>query len=195
MWEGQTVAVMASGQSLTADAAEAVRHLPRVVTNATYRRAPDADVIYGSDTAFWRHAEYADVFECPGLRVSCEQIRGVHPNTPPGVLILRHAGSHGFIDDPTQIRTGANSGYAAIHIAASAGAKRILLLGIDMQGGHWHGRHPHGLNNPREFSFKRWIRYFNGLAPHLTERGIEVFNCSPVSALTCFPKASLCDLL
>jgi len=190
-WEGATVAVMASGPSLTADQAAAVKHLPRIVTNATYRIAPDADVIYCSDSAFWLHPEYADVFDCPGLRVSCEQIRGVHPNVPPGVLVLRHGGSHGFIDEPTQIRTGANSGYAAIQIAALAGAKRIVLLGLDMQGGHWHGAHPNGLNNPRASSFKRWIRYFNGLAPHLTQRGIEVFNCSPASALTCFPKASL----
>jgi len=195
MWEGKTAVVMASGQSLTAEAADAVRHLPRVVTNATYRRAPDAEVIYAADTAFWRHKDYADVYDCPGFKVSCEQIRGVYPNTPPGVLILRHAGAHGFVDDPTMVRTGSNSGYAAIHIAALAGAKRILLLGLDLTGGHWHGSHPHGLNNPRPYSFTRWIRYFNGLAPHLKDRGIEVLNCSPISALTCFPKVALEEIL
>jgi hypothetical protein len=195
MWDGQTVAVMASGASLTAEVAEAARHLPRIVTNATYRRAPDADVIYASDTAFWRHKEYADVFDCPGLRVSCEQVRGVYPNVPPGVMILRHGGSNGFADDPTAVRTGSNSGYAAIHIAATAGAKRILLLGLDMTGGHWHGPHPQGLNNPLQHSFARWIRYFDGLAPQLKERGVEVLNCSPISALTCFPKTNLAECL
>jgi hypothetical protein len=190
-WEGRTVAVLASGPSLTKEDAEKVRHLPRITTNATYRAAPDADVLYGSDVFFWRAADYADVLTCPGLKVCIEQVPGVRPYAPDGVLIVRHGGTQGFTDDPAKIRTGGNSGYAAIHLAASMGAKRILLLGLDMNGGHWHGPHPHGLNNPRAYTFNRWMRNFRTLAPALKARGIEVVNCSPGSALECFPKAAL----
>jgi hypothetical protein len=187
--------VLASGPSLTPEVAAQVRHLPRITTNASYRIAPDAEVLYGSDVFFWRHAEYQDIFDCPGLKVVCEQVPGVYPFAPAGVHVIRRAGSQGFTERPGAISTGQNSGYAAIHLAATMGAKRILLLGLDMQGTHWHGTHPHGLNNPKPDRFRAWIRNFRTLAPALTARGIEVWNCSQASALDAFPKRSLESLL
>lgn len=187
--------MLASGQSLTVEAAAKVRHLPRITTNATYRIAPDAEILYGSDVSFWRHPDYADVLDCPGLKLCVEQVPGIKPYTPDGVLVVKHGGTHGFTDEPGKIRTGSSSGYAAIHLAASMGAKRILLLGLDLTGGHWHGPHPKGLNNPKEARFKAWIRNFRTLAPALNSRAIEVFNCSPISAVDAFPKVSLDALL
>ena len=194
-WEGRTAVVMASGQSLTKEDAEAVRHLPRVVTNGTYRMAPDAEVIFGADVNFWRNEGYQDVYDCPGFKVSLDLAGGVHPNTPESVLIVRVGGRSGLEAGQTHIRTGGNSGHAAIHIAASMGAKRIILLGLDMTGGHWHGKHPKGLANPTEGAFKRWKQHFTHLAKALQERDIEIFNCSPISVLQCFPKRRLSDCL
>lgn len=195
VWEGERVAVLCSGPSLTADDAAKVTSLPRIVTNATYRLVPDADVVYGSDVFFWRHADYADVFQHPGWKVSVEQQRGVEPYLPDGIRVLRNDGFEGFSDRPDAIRTGGNSGYAAIHLAATAGAKEIIVLGLDMQGTHWHGKHPHGLNNPREQSFVRWMRRFGTLAKELDRRGVKVWNCSPNSALEAFDKCQLASLI
>lgn len=189
------MAVLCSGQSLTPEDAAKVRSLPRITTNGSYRMAPDADVLYGSDVFFWRHREYADVFDGQGLKLTCEQIPGIYPFAPDGVHVVRHGGTTGFTEDPGKIRTGGNSGYAAIHLAASMGAKRIIVLGLDMRGEHWHGKHPHGLNNPKEHRFRAWIRNFRTLGPELISRGVEVFNCSPITALEVFPKARLSDLL
>jgi hypothetical protein len=194
-WEGATVAVLASGQSLTQEAAEKVRHLPRITTNASYRMAPDADVLYASDVTFWQHQEYAGALQCNGLKVCVEQIPGIYPYLPDEIMVVRHGGTHGFTDEPGKIKTGGNSGYAATHLAASMGAKRILLLGLDLCGERWHGRHPNGLTNPKQPSFTSWIRNFRTLAPALKTRGIEVLNCSPISRLDAFPKANLSELL
>ena len=195
MWAGQRVAVLCSGPSLTKEDAAAVAHLPRIVTNATYRMAPDADIVYGSDTAFWLHPEYSDVHSLPGRRVAIEQVRGVYPNVPATVCVLRNSGNGGFSDQPDSLRTGSNSGYAAIHLAATAGATEIVVLGLDMTGaGHWHGMHPRGLNNPKEVTFARWRQRFKGLEIELTQRGVRVFNCSPVSLLECFPRSTLREL-
>jgi hypothetical protein len=194
-WEGATAAVLCSGQSLTAEDAEKVRHLPRITTNATYRMARDADILYGSDVFFWRHVEYRDAFDCPGVKLCVEQTPGMAPFAPAGVRIVKHGGTSGFTDEPGKIRTGGHSGYAAIHVAASMGAKRIIVLGLDMCGDHWHGRHPHGLNNPKEDRFRAWIRNFRTLGQELNSRGIEVFNCSPISKLDTFQKATLASLL
>ena len=196
MWTGQRVAVLCSGPSLTKEDAAAVAHLPRIVTNATYRMAPDADVIYGSDKKFWTHPEYADVHSLPGLRVTVEQVRGIAPDVPAGVLVLRQAGTVGFSDKPSALMTGGNSGYAAINLAALAGATEIVVLGLDLGGrGHWHGLHPQGLHNPTEGSFSSWLRRFSGLATALQSRGVRVWNCSPVSRLDCFSRSTLRELL
>lgn len=90
---------------------------------------------------------------------------------------------------------GSNSGAGAISLAAHTGARRIVLVGYDCQltGGrsHWHGDHPKGLGNAG--SLPQWAAQFGSLARRL--RGIEVINCSRETALTCFPRAALEDVL
>ncbi len=96
------------------------------------------------------------------------------------------------------IGDGGNSGFQAINLAAQFGAKRIALIGYDMRldlGIHWHGRHPQGLNNPSEHNIARWRRSVDAAAPVLDALGIEVINCSPVSALTAYPKMTLSEAL
>jgi hypothetical protein len=62
----------------------------------------------------------------------------------------------------------------------------------DASGVHWYGRNNwNGANNPDSSNFKRWISAFENAARQCRELGVEVINCSAVSALTCFPKMSL----
>lgn len=96
-----------------------------------------------------------------------------------------------------KIHTGGNSGYQALGLAALWGASRIVLLGYDMQksGGksHWHGDHPKGLGNGGNLA--RWAGAMGGLARDLAHSGIEVINCSRMTALKCFPRQSLAQAL
>lgn len=95
------------------------------------------------------------------------------------------------------IHHGANSGYQAIGLAYHLGADRIVLIGYDMQHTngrtHWHGDHPSGLTNA--FGIEKWVKNFSALAKDLKEEGVEVVNCSIETALTCFPRADLRDVL
>lgn len=190
MWEGGTVAVLASGESMTADVAQAVRAAGvfTVVVNNTWERAPWADLLFAGDAPWWQmyHAATAGF---AGLKACAEE-------TPfADVHFLQNGGKQGFDPDRSKIRTGGNSGYGAIHIAAHAGAARILLCGFDMKGGHWHSPHNWPLYQGGEGHFPRWIDRFATLAPELAARGIEVVNCNPDSALQCFPMARLEDAL
>lgn len=184
------VAILASGPSMNRADADAVRHLPRIAINLTARLAPDA-LLYGSDSPFW--AAYPDLMELPGEKVCVEQRVGMYPNVPPGVKVLRNLGLEG-LSNGGGIYVGDNSGYAAINLAAAAGAKRILLLGMDMTGGHWHGPHK-TLGNPTPGQFEKWRRRMDRLAVWLMEAGIEVINCSPVSAIECFKRRPLSECL
>lgn len=160
-----------------------------VVTNNTFQLAPWADMLIANDTAWWiRHSQTALAFA--GLKVTA------HDSVPfRQVLSLRNSGKEGFDPDPAAVRTGGNSGYTAIHVAAHAAAARILLCGFDMRPGHWHGDHPQGLRNAEAHTYRNWVRRFATLAASLQQRGIEVLNCTPRSALQCFPMANLEETL
>lgn len=183
----QTVAVLGSGPSMSQGVADSVKHLPRIAINTTYKLARDADIIYGADAMWWRQWE-EDVKDLPGLKVSIEYRAGIHPNGPEFVRVLRWGGTSGYDDRPGYVRWGGHGGYQALHLAASMGAKRVLLFGFDCHGGHWHGTHPSPLGNPLEQTLKSWMGYLEDLAPILEARGVEVFNCSPISRLECFLK-------
>ena len=176
MWEGQTVAILASGPSMSQSVADKVRHLPCITVNTTYKLAPWAAVIYAHDAAWWRL--HADALALPGLKVGGEPV--------PGVLTLKKTGVMGFDPNPSCMRVGGNSGYQALHLAIQAGASRILLLGYDMTGGHWHGQHPAQLGNPAEGAYQRWLPRFDTLIPAIEDRYVDVVNCTPGSKLTCF---------
>ena len=90
-----------------------------------------------------------------------------------------------------EIGWGSNSGFQALNVAIQMGAARIILVGYDMsleKGTHWHGRHPPGLNNPRQASVDKWRLELDAQAPLLERMGIEVLNASPHSRLTAYPR-------
>lgn len=193
LWPGGTVVCMASGPSLTQDDADYCRGKADgvIVCNTTYQRAPWADVLIASDLRWWNWHKGAKDF--PGLKYATSQ----HIKWA-GVQILKNTGPKGLELDPTGLRHGINTGYRAINLAVHFGAARILLLGYDMKRGedekrleHWHGDHP----IPSRSHYPTFIKYFASLVEPLKEIGVEIVNCTPGSALECFPKADLRDVL
>lgn len=186
MWTGRTVAICASGPSMSREVADQLRAaaVPAIVLNDTFRLAPWADMLYAADVMWWvRNEQEALAFE--GLKVTAM------PNQRyPDLLCLRSTGERGYDPDPACIRTGGNSGYQALHVAIQAGAARILLCGYDMStgnGGHWFGRHAAPLRNADAGTYRRWIARF----PDLRGHGADIVNCTPGSALECFPAGDL----
>jgi len=177
---------------MSADVARLVRaaNIPTIAINDTAKLAPWADILYICDYAFWmHHAAWALNFA--GLKVTCDD------SVPfDQVLCLKQTGTSGFDPDPRYIRTGNNGGYQSLHIAIQAGAKRVLLCGYDMQGGHWFGNHPANLADADENVHRNlFIPEFEKLAPLLPELGVEVINCTTGSALRCFPFGNIEDEL
>lgn len=98
--------------------------------------------------------------------------------------------------DAKTLLTGRNSGYQAVNLAVLAGARRVALLAYDMrfQGGkaHWFGDHP--IKNV-EAEFAAYARRFRTMVPQLRELGVQIFNCSPISLIDAFPKATIEEAL
>jgi hypothetical protein len=90
---------------------------------------------------------------------------------------------------------GQCSGFAAISYALHSGFKRLALVGFDMRivdgRRHFFGDHEHGLRNtdPQQF-----CAYFERAAELLPD-DVTITNCTPNSALRCFPFANLEDCL
>lgn len=78
------------------------------------------------------------------------------------------------------ISGGGNSGFQAVNLAYIMGARTIILLGFDMFGTHYFGRHPKCLN--QHSPFKEFIKSFETIT-----KDVEIINCSRQTALTCFP--------
>jgi hypothetical protein len=211
-WEGETLAIVCSGPSLTAADLERVRgRMPVIAVNDNYLVAPFADIVYFADAQWWKWHSTGIEKNWAWARFTSEQVKKAFAEfrgqkctientglqvSDPGVFFLHNFGSEGLSDRPNGLHTGSNSGYQAINLAVLAGAKRILLLGYDMKhtGGRSHAHNGHPVKHPEDV-YLRYARNFATMVPHLQKLGVEVVNCTPQSAITCFPKEALESVL
>lgn len=96
---------------------------------------------------------------------------------------------------PGCVGWGGNSGFQALNLAVQFGARDIVLIGYDMSGNHWHGRHRGLLRNPESSVLQRWASRFDLVAPQLAALGVRVLNASRESAIRRFQKVSLAEAL
>lgn len=195
LWPGETVVVIATGPSLTAEDVEFCRGRAKVIAiNDAYTLAPWADALYSTDAKWWNWHKGVPSFTGPKWSLEHSQWNN-HRAKYPDVQRLRNTGANCLEHDPTGLRNGRNSGFAAIGVAVHYGAGRIVLLGYDMQkrGGrsHFFGEHPQKQDSP----YPQFRVAFQTLVKPLAKLQIDIVNCSRNSVLTCFPKADLRDVL
>jgi len=219
-WEGETAFIIAGGPSLRTMVidkqgakkpelfdASILRKRGRVITiNDAWALAPWADVNYFYDSSWWRmqidknpgawdrktgmvyRTFHDQIYK--GFWVSGSQDFATHPQ----VHALRLTGQTGLETKSDGLKHGSNSGYQCINLAYLFGAKRIVLLGYDMQPAtngrtHWH-------SEPRQSNFAQVLKlsmlpHFETLVQPLKEAGVEVLNANPNSALQCWPKVTV----
>lgn len=169
--------------------------------NDAYRLAPWADALYACDGKWWGWHPSAVAFA--GIKIT-QDLRTAQAHA--GVQYIecvkgdRHSGhkqATGLSRAKHKIHGGQNGGYQAINLAYLFGAARIVLLGYDMRDmdrkSHWFGDHPNKM--PSNGKYLRWIEFYKTIAAQLPELGIEIINCTPGSALKCFPMRKLEDVL
>lgn len=214
LWPDSVIVCIAGGPSLTVDDVELVRSyaanaggsradLRVVCINDAIRLAPWADVAYAADTSWWR--QVGSRVDTGALKISCQDtefrdVRVLRYRPGPVVETDPHWIATGRQPGPNGVMHGGNSGYQAVNVAKHLGGRRIVLLAYDMGAGedgqvHWFGSHPPGLNNPRPEHFDTWAKAFARLAPVMADLGVEVVNCSRRTALDCFPRVPLEEVL
>ena len=122
VFKGKTVAVLASGPSLTKELADSVKHLPRICARRAVRMAPDADMIIAMDEypneGFWD-----ELGDFKGVKIC-------GANDPRTDAIYVPFPAEMFQTDKA-VKFIFNNGIAAIRLAVMTGASEILLLGFD----------------------------------------------------------------
>lgn len=189
-----TAICIASGPSLTAEDVDYCRGKGKVyVINNTFRRAHWADVLYACDGRWWEHyhAEAAKVFkgEMWTIDVGAAAKYGLKE-----IGVLNDAF---FSDHPKAIALGGNSGHQALNLACIQGASRVILLGYDMKPRadgirHWHGDHVNALLQTNPIEYFNWCQNLKQAKPFIEA---EVINCTRDTALDCFDRAALRDVL
>jgi hypothetical protein len=105
-----------------------------------------------------------------------------------------------LVEEPLALGNGGNSGFQGLNLVAQFGATSIMVVGLDCRDHkgllHWYGRNTApGMNNPDRSNFNRWSPAFDLARKDADSLGIEIVNCSPISAISSFKKMSVNETL
>ena len=172
--------------------------------NMAFRLGDWVDICFFGDRG-WFFANRKELAEFPGLKVTCNANMSGSKYDSEYVKYLPRDKNHakGISTNPKRVSWNANSGAAAISVAIHTGATRIILLGFDMSLGEGHKQHWHGLYNiagrgkveAKKLPFNRHLKGFPLIAKEAKKLGVVILNASPDSAIKCFPKVQVKDLL
>lgn len=184
------IVCIGGGESLMRADVEHCRGRARVLgINNAYQIEPFADWLYGCDYGWWKFhiAAVREQFtgECWTQDVEAAREFGLEfvECDPYGV---------GLCGDAGKINGGRNGGFQAINLAFHFGARKIVLLGYDMGGRHWHPDHPKEISGPAHSAdYAHYAETFPALARDLAAIGVDVVNCSRSTTLSCFRRSTI----
>lgn len=198
LFTGKIVAILATGPSLDREDIEAARRagFSAIAVNNAYEYAPWAEILYAADRKWWESYGEAGALGGPGaLAFRGLKVTIMEP-TDPCILRIGHGGTHGFDLRPDHVRTGSNSATQAAHIAVHGGARRIVLLGCDCRApvaGPAHCFGDHDWRKRKDSPYELFLEGWRKFAAELPKT-VEIINCTPGSAIDCFPRAALEDI-
>lgn len=205
----KTVCAIGTGPSLSvaqiAVAREKGFHL--YGCNLIYSIVPDLEVLYGVNYAFWEYYWHRGLRDHP-----CD--KWTTNKAAADMFGLNHIGEkfmHGLSEDPEVLSHGHGSGHSLVNLAYLHGADRIVLLGYDCRyAKDYDGKARQVGSSPRHFfgeypaSMQHWpsVQVQKGVHIELLDlyqsihsQGlVEVINCTPDSAIECFPRMAIEDL-
>lgn len=191
IWQDEVVYIVGGGPSLKDFDWTKLKGKKVIAINRAFEVVPDADVLYWTDSRFFRWFK-EDIKKFTGLKYTCRPFIG----KPADVTLLQSNSAMKLEMRPSFISHGNNSGYGAINLAVKLGATKIYLLGYDMNSNpkdtHWHSgydtKHNHSI-------YSKMIKYFEGLPAEAEKLGVEIFNANIKSQLTVFRKCTIEDAI
>lgn len=182
--ERRTVVILCTGESAGRADLTAARRFARIAVNDGYILDPSADALYAADPRWWEwHGPALDKGFAGKRYCSADPVARRW-----GAELLTIERRPGLSRVNGTIYTGGevgNSGAQAINLAYLLGARRIVLVGMDMGGQHFFGEHPKAIRCDSEF--KQMVRSMSVMACELDREGVEVINTSDCMRIGYWP--------
>lgn len=169
-----------------------------IAVNMSFQLGDWVDCVFFGDHGFWKR-KHIELLAFQGLRVTCRSEELIRDDRVKFLQMNPRKKQGITFNPPGVISWNFNSGGAAINLAVQFGAKRIILLGFDMNldannNQHWHKEYTSPLSSVKD-SMHQHLKGFPVMAEDIKGTGIEIINCSPNSAIQCFPKANIWEVL
>lgn len=115
----------------------------------------------------------------------------------PAGIPIKLLGSEGFSSDLEEgIYSGYTISYLALQVAAYMGFSEVVYLGLDLKHKdgktHFFGKDFHSIKH-EDTEFPKMIKMLSRGALEMEKLGVKVYNCSPITDLTCFEYISYED--
>jgi len=192
--------IIGTGPSLTVEQVLLAKNYKTFGVNLTFRYG--VDVLLACNSQFWDHY-WNDIkwFDChkwtPRLETASKY----------AINYIEEKWEPGLNKDPNFINAHHGSGPQILNLAYHYGVKTLLLIGWDMKfpgkvndkeytkPRHFFGEYPKPLQHwPKtdpDGSLRGLIKEVETIKPE--DYGIKIINCTPDSALKCFPYQSLSE--
>ncbi len=186
--------VIGTGPSLTNEQLKKVSHLRRFGANRAFEF--DIDVVHGCNYQFWDYYwPRVKDYKCQKWTTRPE-LEGKYE----GLNYIEERWEPGLSTDKNYICAHHGTGPQVLNLALHYGCEKIILIGWDMrylERRHYFGEYPSALQHwPRtgpRGEFTGLIKEMETIRPE--DYGIEIINCTPGSAMTCFHTMELDDCL
>ena len=187
--------VIGTGPSLTDEQVRIAKHFRTFGVNKAFQFDPD--VLVGCNHQFWDYY-WPDV---EGLRCHKWTTRPELEGKYQGLNYIREEWIDGLSTNKDYIAAHHGSGPQAVNIAYHYGCEIILLIGWDMRhkgDRHYFGEYPKPMQHftktlGPDGELTGLIKEMETIHPE--RYGIKIYNCTPGSALTCFPSRSISEFL
>lgn len=205
---GDTIACIGTGPSLTLSQVEAVRARGFALfgCNNVHQVVPDLQVLFATNAQWWDYYWGRD--DGPRMHACEKWTNNLESAERYRLNYIRSWNAPGLSTNPRRIHHGHSSGFCLLNLAFLAGAKRIILLGYDMRyAADYDGRERKIGSNPRHYfgeynsALQHWpkVSVRDGVHVELIKQYeavakqgfVEIVNCSPDSALNCFPALNI----
>lgn len=189
--EGGRVFITASGPSLLETDPEILKNEWVFCVNETFNRFPWAQYAAACD----REPALNLAWKEPAIWFVTRRFPGKYDKYKKTVFIRTGPPEHFFGDLTKGIHVNGTTTLFALQIADWMGFKKIYLLGLDLKEGkdrtHFYGNKP----DFERLTKKHFGLMTNGFTKAAKKIGHKVVNCSMDSALSCFEKKPLMEVL
>lgn len=187
--------VIGTGPSLTQEQVDLASRYRTFGANRAFEFG--VDVLHGCNYQFWDHY-WPQIRELPCHKWTTRpELDGKYP----GLNYIEERWIPGLSVDKSYIAAHHGTGPQLVNLAYHYGCEAILLIGWDMRHKgrrHYFGEYPDPCyhitrNLGPDGELTGLIREMETIRPE--DYGIEIVNCTPGSAMTCFPMGDLRDFL